>query len=129
MARIVKNLAFTVPPAMAEEFERLALEEHSSKSELFRRIFRFYQASRKTARQDSNDDEARFDVWVEKIIFDAIEEKKTQPLDAAALSEVDDALLLYGAQQATSVGISTEEQVNDIIHEERQKRRHAARRT
>ncbi len=29
MSRICKNLGFTVPPAMAEEFERLAHEENS----------------------------------------------------------------------------------------------------
>lgn len=40
---------------MAEEFERLAEEEQSTKSELFRRIFRFYQAARKTPKNQANE--------------------------------------------------------------------------
>jgi hypothetical protein len=39
MARASRNLGFTVPPRMTEEFERVAEEEGSTKSELFRRMF------------------------------------------------------------------------------------------
>ena len=41
--RITKNLGFSVPPRMAQEFERVAAEEGSTKSKLFRRMFRLSQ--------------------------------------------------------------------------------------
>ena len=76
MARVnSKNIAFTVPPVMAEEFERLAEEEQSTKSELFRRMFRFYQASRKiTQKQQTSENE--FNAKVEKVIFETTEKDK-----------------------------------------------------
>ncbi len=49
MARTTKNIGFTVPPDMAVEFERVAREEGSTKSELFRRMFRLYRVYRKQA--------------------------------------------------------------------------------
>lgn len=128
MTRISKNIAFTVPPTMAEEFERLAREEQSTKSEMFRRIFRFYQASRKSPQKQKPDFETDFDAWVETVIFEAVEEKKNSPMGYKELCELDDKLLDYGAERAKALGITSEEQVNDIIHEERQKRRQAARR-
>ncbi|MDO9103668.1 MAG: ribbon-helix-helix domain-containing protein [Methylovulum sp.] len=128
MTRISKNIAFTVPPTMAEEFEQLAREEQSTKSEMFRRIFRFYQSSRKSSKKQKPDFETDFDAWVETVIFDAVEEKKNNPMGDEELYELDDKLLSYGAERAKALGITSEEQINDIIHEERQKRRQAARR-
>lgn len=69
MARTSQNIAFTVPIAMAKEFEQLAQEEQSTKSELFRRMFRFYQASRKMTKKQTSENE--FDAKVEKVIFEA----------------------------------------------------------
>jgi metal-responsive CopG/Arc/MetJ family transcriptional regulator len=51
MAKTTVNIGFTVPPSMAEEFERLAREEQSTKSELFRRMFRLYQSYREQSEQ------------------------------------------------------------------------------
>ena len=51
MAKTTVNIGFTVPPGMAEAFERLAREEQSTKSELFRRMFRLYQSYRGQAEQ------------------------------------------------------------------------------
>ena len=129
MTRISKNIAFTVPPTMAEEFEQLASEEQSTKSELFRRIFRFYLASRKAPKKQLGNSETNFDVWIEQVIFDAIEEKKTNPMSDEALCGLDEKLLNYGAERAQALGITSEEQINDIVYEERQKHRQAARRS
>ncbi len=41
-------LAVSVPPAAAEEFERLAEAEGRNKSELFREMLRVYRAYRET---------------------------------------------------------------------------------
>lgn len=125
MTRISKNIAFTVPPVMADEFERLAREEQSTKSELFRRIFRFYQASRKSSKKQTQDIEINFDAWVERVIFEAVE----NPVSDKELSELDEKLLSYGDQRAQSVGITSEKQINDIVYEERQKHGPTARRS
>jgi hypothetical protein len=122
MARTSQNIAFTVPPVMAKEFEQLAQEEQSTKSELFRRIFRFYQSSRRSKKQTSSS-ETDFDAWVENIIFDAVEEKKSNPMSVEETFETDEKLLRYGAERAQALGITTEEQINDIVYEERQKHR------
>jgi hypothetical protein len=127
MTRISKNIAFTVPKAMAEEFAQLASEEQSTKSEMFRRIFRFYQASKQPPQQQQPDVASDFDAWVGRVIFDAAEEEQNQPMDDKALCELDEKLLSYGAERAKSLGITSEAQINEIIHKERQKRRQAAR--
>jgi hypothetical protein len=48
-------------------------------------------------------------------------------MDDKALCELDEKLLSYGAERAKSLGITSEAQINEIIHKERQKRRQAAR--
>ena len=39
----MKNVGFTVPPAMADEIEQMAKKEHRTKSEFFRRMFTLYR--------------------------------------------------------------------------------------
>jgi hypothetical protein len=121
MSRISKNIGVTVPPEMADEFERVAREERSTKSELFRRIFRFYQAARK-ARSGQADD---FDAWIERAISEAVEEKQARPLDAAEIRALDEKLGRYGTERAEAVGIDVEdeEKINRLIYAERQKQR------
>ncbi len=51
MARINKRIAFSVPSDLLTEFEELAREEQCTKSELFCRMFRFYQASRQSSQK------------------------------------------------------------------------------
>jgi nucleotide-binding universal stress UspA family protein len=121
MSRISKNLGFTVPPALANEFEALAREERSTKSELFRRIFRFYQASRRSRSGPPED----FDAWVERAIFEAVEEKRTNPMTQEQLLEESERLLRYGAERAEAAGIDVEdeEEINRLIYAERQKQR------
>jgi hypothetical protein len=121
MSRISKNLGFTVPPALADEFEQVAREEQSTKSELFRRIFRFYQASRKSRAAQADD----FDAWVERAIFEAVEEKAAAPLRREDLRARDEQLLRYGAERAAAAGIDgdDEEAINRVIYADRQQQR------
>ena len=123
MARISKNIAFTAPPTIVEEFEQIAREEHSTKSELFRRMFRFYQASRKSPKRQASDIDGNFDAWAMRVIFEAAEEKKTGPVDEAGLLEIDDGLLRYGAERAQAAGITSEDEIDAVVYEERQKHR------
>ena len=44
MARKTKVLGFSVPPAIADEYERLATRQRKSKSELFRERVEAYKA-------------------------------------------------------------------------------------
>jgi len=46
MARTTRVLGFSVPPEVAEEYERLAERERRSKSELFREMIAVYKARR-----------------------------------------------------------------------------------
>lgn len=46
MARKTRVLGFSVPPEVAEEYERLAERTGRSKSELFREMIRTYKARR-----------------------------------------------------------------------------------
>ena len=52
-------VGFSVPPTMAEELDRVAEEEHRTKSELFREMFRVYLTYRRLKRQQ--EDEERLD--------------------------------------------------------------------
>lgn len=46
MARTARTIGFSVPPEVADEIERLAIEEGRTKSELFREMVRVYRAHR-----------------------------------------------------------------------------------
>jgi len=46
MARKTRVLGFSVPPEVAEEYERLAKRERRSKSELFREMIDAYKTKR-----------------------------------------------------------------------------------
>lgn len=43
MARATKTLTVSLPPQLYEEVERLAQQEHKTKSELFRDMLRVYE--------------------------------------------------------------------------------------
>ena len=126
MSRLTKIIGFSVPPGMAEEFERLAREEQSTKSELFRRMFRSYRKKQPEPAID--------EAWVMQVIREAQEEERRNPLSAKAFKAESERLARYGEERLKAMGMDelTEDQfmdrVNDIIHEERQKRRQAASR-
>jgi len=115
MARISKNLGFTVPPRMAEEFERVAVEEGSTKSELFRRMFRLYQSYRTPIKK-------RFEVtdeWVERLILEAQEEERRNPISAEEFAASIKSAQQYGAERLKALGITSEEQLDEILYAER----------
>jgi metal-responsive CopG/Arc/MetJ family transcriptional regulator len=51
--RATRVLAVSVPPASADDFDRLAREEGRNRSELFREMLRVYRAYRETATFES----------------------------------------------------------------------------
>ncbi|HSQ21442.1 MAG TPA: ribbon-helix-helix protein, CopG family [Coriobacteriia bacterium] len=46
MARTAKTIGFSVPPELADEVDRIALDEGRTKSELFREMVRVYKRDR-----------------------------------------------------------------------------------
>lgn len=52
VTRMTRMVGFSIPPTMAEEFERMAEEEQRTKSELFREMFRVYRNYRLQQRQE-----------------------------------------------------------------------------
>ncbi|MCF7993433.1 MAG: ribbon-helix-helix protein, CopG family [Chromatiaceae bacterium] len=110
MARTSKNLGFTVPPRMAEEFERVAAEEGSTKSELFRRMFRLYQSYR--APRQAADPQG----WAERLILEAKQTEQLKPLTEAEFQTELEQAVRYGAKRAEALGL-TEEALNEQLHD------------
>jgi len=115
VARTSKNIGFTVPPRMAEEFERVAEEEGSTKSELFRRMFRLYQSYR-TPRGDRTQAP---DAWVERLIMEAQEAERQAPMSAKEYRAEIERAGRYGAKRAKALGVSSEEELNDMLYADR----------
>ncbi|MGH8558087.1 MAG: ribbon-helix-helix protein, CopG family [Methylococcales bacterium] len=114
MTRASKNIGFTVPPGMADEFEEVALEEGSTKSELFRRMFRVYRAYRKELAKAE-------EVKLTELVARAMQEAM-QPMDAAAILAEEDRLQRYGSAQAGRMGV-TEADIDRIVYGARKKAR------
>ena len=116
MSRNMKMVGFTVPPAMAEELERMAEEEQRTKSELFREMFRMYRTYRKEIAQD---EEERLLLLVQQ----ALREAREHPMTEEEREAVEKALVRYGARKANELGITNEEDVDRIVYEARKRRR------
>lgn len=115
MARISKNLGFTVSPAMADKFEQVAKREQSTKSELFRRMFRLYLSYVEPIQERSDTPDA----WAERLILEAQEQDRQNPISGQAfLAEIEQAQR-YGAKRSKALGITSEEALNAILYEER----------
>jgi metal-responsive CopG/Arc/MetJ family transcriptional regulator len=114
MARISKNLGFTVPPRMAEEFEQVATEEGSTKSELFRRMFRLYQSYRTPLKNRAKAP----DVWVERLILEAQAEERRKPLTTREFEVEMERAKRYGAKRAKTLGMTSEKELNDVLYAE-----------
>ena len=112
----IKHVGFTLPSPMEREFDQIATEEHRTKSELFREMFRVYRSYRKRRPEPEIDDE-----WVMQVIQEAQEEQRQSPMTPGELVVEFRELARYGAKQAKKVGIDVEddEVINRIIHEER----------
>jgi metal-responsive CopG/Arc/MetJ family transcriptional regulator len=112
----IKHVGFTLPSPMEREFNQIAAEEHRTKSELFREMFRVYRSYRKRHPEPEIDDE-----WVMQVIREAQEEEKRNPMTTEELLRESRALAEYGARQAKKVGIDVEDEevINRLVHEER----------
>jgi hypothetical protein len=114
-AQTIKHVGFTLPSPMEEEFDRIAAEEHRTKSELFREMFRVYRSYRKRRPEPEIDDE-----WVMQVIREAQKEQKQNPMTPEELVAEFRELSRYGSQQAKKVGIN-EEDIDTILRERRNK--------
>ncbi|MEI2770814.1 MAG: hypothetical protein V9G98_08810 [Candidatus Competibacter sp.] len=66
---------------------------------------------------------------MERLLAEAQAEEKRSPLTNEAFRAGIERATRYGAEQAQSVGISSEEEINTLVYEERQKNRNASRRS
>jgi hypothetical protein len=112
----IKHVGFTLPSPMERELCQMATEEHRTKSELFREMFRVYRSYRKRHPEPEIDEE-----WVMQVIAEAQEEERRSPMTTEELLRESRALSEYGARQAKKVGIDVEDEevINRIVHEER----------
>ena len=113
MGRTTKIVGFSVPPALVEEFDRVAKAERRTKSELFREMFRVYQQYRKQREQEE-------ERWVMDLIREAKEEQAKNPMTPKELVEELREIGRYGAQQAKRLSIKPKN-VNRIIYESRER--------
>jgi metal-responsive CopG/Arc/MetJ family transcriptional regulator len=95
MGRATKIVGFSVPPAVAQEVEQIAHEEHRTKSELFREMLRVYQRFRH--HRDRGEDR-----WVQALIAEAQAEQAQHPMSVEDLRREDAELTHYGVHQANT---------------------------
>ena len=109
----IKHVGFTLPSPMEREFDQIATEEHRTKSELFREMFRVYRSYRKRRPEPEIDDE-----WVMQVIAEAQEEQRQNPMTPDELVAEFKELAREGGERARQLGIK-EEDIDRIIHEHR----------
>ena len=109
----IKHVGFTLPSPMEKEFDQIATEEHRTKSELFREMFRVYRSYRKRRPEPEIDDE-----WVMQVIAEAQEEQRQNPMTPDELVAEFKELAREGGERARQLGIK-EEDIDRIIHEHR----------
>lgn len=115
VARTSKNIGFTVPPHMAEEFDRVATEEGSTKSELFRRMFRLYQSYRTPLMRETQSP----DSWVERLIMEAQEAERQNPISREGYRAEIKRATRYGAKRAKELGVTSEKELTDRLYARR----------
>jgi hypothetical protein len=117
MARVTKVVGFSVPPAMMREVEQVSREEHRTKSELFREMFRLY----KRYRQGRDVEEGR---WVGQLIEEAQREQQENPLSKEEVLEESRRLARAGQRRSSKLGIrTTDADIVRLIHKQRASRR------
>lgn len=98
---------------MEREFHKMATEEHRTKSELFREMFRVYRSYRKRQPEPEIDD-----AWVMQVIREAQDEERRNPTTPDQRVAEFRELSRYGGERARELGIK-EEDIDRIIHEHR----------
>ena len=116
MSRTIEPTEFSVPPALARRVEKLARQERRTPAALLREMLRIYKRYRQ--QREREEDEA----WVMKLIKEAQEEQKKNPMSPEELLQEFEASARYGAAQAKKLGVKPKD-IDRIIHEHRQ--RHA----
>ena len=119
MPRTTETIGFSVPPPIARQVERLAKAENLTKSELFRDMVRVYKKYHKQR-------EAFDEAWAMKLIREAQEEERQNPMTKEELMREEAELNRYASAQAKKMGIK-EKDIDRIIHEHRKERRYARR--
>ncbi len=109
----IKHVGFTLPSPMEREFHKMAAEEHRTKSELFREMFRVYRSYRKRQPEPEIDD-----AWVMQLIAEAQDEERRNPTTPDQRVAEFRKLSRYGGERARELGIK-EEDIDRIIHEHR----------
>jgi hypothetical protein len=117
MIRTTRVLGFSVPPAVVEEVETLAREEHRTKSELFQEMVRVYRRYR----EQKDPDDTR---WIMDLIEEARAEEAKNPMNVEEALAEEKRLARYGAEQTKKAGLQNKS-VNLIIHEYRKEKRRA----
>jgi hypothetical protein len=100
----IKHVGFTLPSPMEREFDRIATEEHRTKSELFREMFRVYRSYRKRRPEPTIDDE-----WVMQVIAEAEEEQRQNPMTPDELVAEFKELAREGGERANEASPQTDE--------------------
>lgn len=109
MGRTTKVVGFSVPPVLAAELERIAQEEHRTKSELFREMLRVYQKYRQQRDQNADD-------WVTALIRETQDEQTRHPMSVDEMLREDAALAVYGDAQTKKLGIKPRD-IDRLIHD------------
>jgi len=99
---------------MEREFHKIATEEHRTKSELFREMFRVYRSYRKRQPEPEIDDQ-----WVMQVLQEAQEEERRNPTTPEERVAEFRELSREGGERARELGIK-EEDIDRIIYEHRQ---------
>jgi metal-responsive CopG/Arc/MetJ family transcriptional regulator len=103
---------------MADEFDKVAAEEGSTKSELFRRMFRLYQSYRTPMMRETRSP----DSWVERLILEAEEAERRAPMKRAEYRAAITRATRYGAKRAKELGVTSEKELNDKLYARRSAR-------
>lgn len=93
MARTYRTIAFSLPPEMAEKVEQTAREKQLTKSEFFREMFRTWEQ------------QERFFLEEQVRRFRLLSEER------------------YGKAKSRGIHVEDEEEINNIVYEERYSRR------
>lgn len=111
MSRTSKVLAVSVPPATLQQFNAIARSRRSTKSELFREMFRLYQRYRSQS-------ELEEEIDIMKVIEEVKAEEAIRPTPLEELRREDAELRAYGQKQAKKLGIKAKD-INRIVREHR----------
>src|SRR5262249_18004796 len=115
MGRTTKVVGFSVPTVLAAELERIAHEEHRTKSELFREMLRVYQKYWQNRARDADD-------WVTALIRETQDEQARHPMSGDEMLREDADLAAYGAAQTKKLGIQPRD-IDRLIHDFRARQR------